>query len=61
MGVKRKQFAESAVLHIIIVFITLICVLPIIWMCLIAVKPSTESISGFHSVLVESPTIENFK
>ena len=46
MGVKKKRFAESALLHIVIVFITLLCVLPILWMCLIAVKPASESISG---------------
>ena len=61
MGVKKKRFAESALLHIVIVFITLLCVLPILWMCLIAVKPASESISGFHSVLVESPTMANFE
>lgn len=61
MGINRKRRLESFALHFVLIVISLICVLPILWMCLISVKPTTESISGFHSILVSNPTLANFK
>lgn len=61
MGAKRKQNIRSAAVHAVLIIITLVCIFPIIWMCIIAVKPTTESISGFSSILVDSPTLANFK
>lgn len=61
MGAKNKNRLESIGVHALLIVITLICILPIIWMCLISIKPTSESISGFHSIIVNSPTLANFK
>ena len=61
MNLSKKHRVESFVLHLALVFISLICILPILWMCMIAFKPTTESISGFQSILVRHPTWANFQ
>lgn len=60
MGVNKKRNLESFFLHFVLVIISLVCVLPILWMCLISLKPTSESISGFQSILVAHPTWANF-
>ena len=61
MGRKGKRNLAAWALHLVLIFISLICILPILWMCLISIKPSTETMSGFHSIWVTSPTMANFK
>lgn len=61
MGVNRKRNLESFFLHFVLIIISLVCILPILWMCLISVKPTSESISGFQSIWVSHPTWANFK
>lgn len=61
MGAKKKRGLESFFLHALMILITLVCILPIIWMCMIAMKPASESISGFQSILVQNPTMANFE
>lgn len=61
MEYRKKQKLMSIALHAGIIVISFFCIFPIIWMCLIAVKPTTESLSGFHSIWVASPTLANFK
>ncbi|SHK48639.1 multiple sugar transport system permease protein [Anaerocolumna jejuensis DSM 15929] len=60
MQYKNKQFIQSFGVHLLLISISLICVLPILWMCLIAVKPASETMSGFHSIVILNPTFENF-
>lgn len=61
MGYKSKKNMASLAVHGALIVISLVCVLPILWMCLISVKPSSESISGFQSIWVMNPTLDNFK
>ncbi|MDO4678061.1 MAG: carbohydrate ABC transporter permease [Blautia sp.] len=61
MGAKKKRGLESFFLHALMILITLVCILPIIWMCMISMKPASESISGFQSILVQNPTMANFE
>lgn len=42
----------------IIVFISLF---PIVWMCIISLKGTNESISGFNSMWASNPTLHNFE
>lgn len=57
----KKQRAQQLFLHILMGAISLVCVLPILWMCMISVKPPGESISGFQSLWVSAPTLDNFR
>lgn len=61
MGYKAKRNLASFALHALLVFISLLCILPILWMCLISIKPTSESISGFRSLWVANPTLDNFR
>lgn len=61
MGYKKKQNMASFALHAILIIISLVCILPILWMCLISIKPASETMSGFHSIWVSQPTLDNFK
>lgn len=61
MGYKSKQGISSFALHFTLIVISLICILPILWMCLIAIKPVSESITGFMSIRVSNPTWDNFR
>lgn len=60
MSYKGKKQLASLGLHSLLVFISLICILPILWMCMISIKPTSESMSGFQSLWVHQPTLDNF-
>lgn len=45
----------------ILILLVLVCVFPILWMCIISIKDPAESISGFHSLWVANPTLGNFR
>ena len=59
MGYKSKKNLASFVVHGALTVISFICILPILWMCLISIKPTSESISGFQSIWVADPTLSN--
>ena len=61
MGYKAKRRWDAVLVYGALTVISLICIFPIAWMCLISLKPATESISGFHSIIVQDPTLANFK
>ena len=61
MGYKKKKMITSAVLHMLLLLIVSVCLFPILWMCLISVKSTTESLTGFHSLWVYEPTLKNFE
>lgn len=61
MGYKGKKIWASFTVHALLIIISLICILPILWMCLISIKPTSESISGFQSIWVAEPTLDNFR
>ena len=61
MGYKGKKIWASFAVHALLIIISLICILPILWMCLISIKPTSESISGFQSIWVAEPTLGNFR
>lgn len=61
MQYKNKKKLASFAVHGILVIISLACILPILWMCLISIKPASESITGFQSLWVSNPTLDNFR
>lgn len=61
MGYRKKRNLEAVLIHGILIVISFICIFPIAWMCLISVKDTSESLTGFHSLWVQSPTLGNFK
>ena len=57
----HKKAMSSAITYGVLVLITIVCLFPIVWMCLISIKDISESITGFNSILVTHPTLGNFK
>ena len=57
----HKKAMSSVITYGVLVLITIICLFPIVWMCLISIKDTSESITGFNSILVTHPTLGNFK
>ena len=52
----HKKAMSSAITYGVLVLITIVCLFPIVWMCLISIKDTSESITGFNSILVTHPT-----
>lgn len=61
MGYKKKKRYTTIVLHIIMFGVVMVCVFPVLWMCLISFKNTSESISGFSSLIISNPTFSNFE
>ena len=61
MDYRTKKRAASIAVHLLLALIVLVCLFPIAWMCLIAFKDTKESLTGFQSLWVEHPTLDNFK
>ena len=61
MGQKKKKLIASTALHGALLAVVSVSVFPILWMCLISVKSTSESLTGFHSLWVSDPTLDNFK
>ena len=61
MDYRTKRRAASLAVHFLLGLIVLVCLFPILWMCLIAFKDTKESLTGFHSLWVDNPTLDNFK
>ena len=59
-NIGKKKWQSFAV-YFILVLVVAVCLFPILWMCLISFKSTTESMTGFHSLWVENPTLSNFK
>ena len=61
MDYRKKQRTASLAIHLLLGLIVLVCLFPILWMSLIAFKDTKESLTGFRSLWVENPTLDNFK
>ncbi len=61
MDYRKKQRTASLAIYLLLGLIVLVCLFPILWMSLIAFKDTKESLTGFRSLWVENPTLDNFK
>lgn len=58
---KRMKISKlGTVQHIFMIMVVIVCIFPVLWMCLIAIKTVGERVSGFHALTVQNPTMENF-
>jgi multiple sugar transport system permease protein len=56
-GVDSKRILQ----HIFLVFVVVISLFPVLWMCVISIKTVGEKVSGFNALVVRHPTFDNFK
>jgi ABC-type glycerol-3-phosphate transport system permease component len=59
LSVKHKSADFLA--HFFMIVAVAFSLFPILWMCLISLKPTTESVSGLNALVVANPTIDNFR
>lgn len=60
MNMKTKKRLTGIAVHLIMAVIVVICLFPVLWMCIISVKTVGESITGFNALRVETPTLANY-
>lgn len=58
---KRNRIMAKAVSYCLLVIISIVCIFPLVWMVISALKPKTEIRTAIPSFIIHEPTIENFK
>lgn len=58
---KNKRLAIRVLVYVIMAVIVVLCLFPVLWMCVISIKTVGESISGFNALRVETPTLANYR
>ena len=61
MHANGKPRIGEILAYLLLASIVAFCLFPILWMCLISFKGTTESISGFDSLWVRHPTLDNYR
>ena len=61
MNYRTKKMLMSILIHTLLSIIVLICLFPVLWMCIISIKTVGESITGFSALSVANPTMANYK
>jgi ABC-type glycerol-3-phosphate transport system permease component len=59
--IKMKSSVGATIQHIFMVLVVVICIFPVLWMCMIALKTVGERVSGFYALTISQPTLANFK
>lgn len=58
---KRNRMMAKVVSYILLAVISVVCIFPLIWMIISALKPKTEIRTAIPSFIIHEPTLENFK
>ena len=58
---KRNRVMAKIVSYILLAVISVVCIFPLIWMIISALKPKTEIRTAIPSFIIHEPTLENFK
>lgn len=61
MNHKTKETLKSIFIHTLLSLIVIICLFPVVWMCIISIKTVGESITGFNALRIANPTLANYK
>lgn len=57
----RKQKTTVIIQNLFMILVVIICLFPVIWMCIISIKTVGEKVSGFNALRIVKPTLNNFK
>ena len=58
---KTQDFYLRIFQHVFMGLVIIVCLFPVLWMCVIAIKTVGEKVSGFHALTVVTPTLDNFQ
>ncbi len=56
-----KLSVNSTIQHVFMILVILVCLFPVLWMCIISIKTVGERVSGFHALTITQPTFANFR
>jgi len=56
----RKQKSTAIIQNLFMILVVIICLFPVIWMCIISIKTVGEKGSGFNALTIVTPTLNNF-
>lgn len=57
---KHRLSLGNAGVNAFMILVVFICLFPVLWMCVIAIKPIGEPVSGFNALVIKDPTLGNF-
>lgn len=58
---RRQEITKSLIINFFMLLVVVVCLFPMLWMCAISVKTVGEKVSGFNALVINEPTLENFK
>lgn len=58
---KKRVDSIQILQHVFMVLVVIVCLFPVLWMCIISVKTVGEKISGFNALVIQHATLDNFK
>lgn len=58
---KRNQIMTKIISYVLLVIISVVCIFPLLWMIISALKPKTEIRTAIPSFIIHEPTLENFR
>lgn len=61
MNTKLKKRLCDVIVYLLLAVIVGFSLFPVVWMCIISLKSPGESVSGFSSLVIERPTLENYR
>jgi ABC-type glycerol-3-phosphate transport system permease component len=47
--------------NVFMILVVIVCLFPVLWMCVISIKTVGEKVSGFNALVIRNPTLDNFK
>ncbi len=56
-----KGSLNTTIQHVFMGLVILVCLFPVVWMCIISIKTVGEKVSGFHALTITQPTLANFR
>lgn len=58
---KCNQIMTKIISYVLLVIISIVCIFPLLWMIISALKPKTEIRTAIPSFIIHEPTLENFR
>lgn len=58
---KRNRVISRVITYVLVSIISFFCIFPLIWMIISAFKPKNEIRMAIPTLMIDSPTIDNFK
>ena len=58
---QSKKIVSRALIYLLMAAIVVVCLFPVLWMCVMSIKTVGESVTGFNALKVVTPTLANYE